>query len=344
MSRIFISYKRKDKEKVFRIVREVEEATGVKCWVDLDGIETSAQFTSVLCKAIDDSEVVLFMHSKQHLNIDFEEDWTIKELNYARALKKRVVLVKIDNSPLKNLFLMEYGTKNNIDINDKDQKDKLFRDLRSWLKIDNPAQVDLRRSLVNGHRFVDLGLSVMWADENLADEFRSSFPWGDTEDNRLRTRGFTDTWDDYAFINHQSYLNADDRLKITEYITKYNNKDRVTVLEKEDDPAAVIWKGPWRTPTLDEVNELITKCKFSVAKGCLRCKGPNGNSILLKSPDVFWTATRCNGIMVKLGEYCSEEEMAYSFTTPFLDERDLELRIAKDQRCESFSIRPVCSL
>ena len=344
MSRIFISYKRKDKEKVFRIVREVEKATGVKCWVDLDGIETSAQFTSVLCKAIENSEVVLFMHSKQHLSIDFEEDWTIKELNYARAIKKRVVLVKIDNSPLENIFLMEYGTKNNIDINDKDQKEKLFRDLRSWLKIDTQTQVDWKNSSVNGHKFVDLGLSVMWADESLADEFGSSFPWGDTEENRLTNSGFSDSWGDYAFIDHQSYLNSEDRLKITQFLTKYNSKDHKTILEKNDDPATIIWKGPWRTPTLDELNELITKCKFSVAKGLIRCKGPNGNSIMMKASDVFWTATRCDGIIVKLGEYCSAEEMAYSFTTPFLDEKDLDLRIAKDQRCEGFSIRPVCSL
>ena len=105
-ARIFISYKRKNKDQVFSIVEKIETQLGVKCWVDLDGIESSVQFASKICKAIDTAEVVLFMHSSIHLDIDFENDWTIKELNYAHAKKKRVVLVKLDYAPLDNIFLM----------------------------------------------------------------------------------------------------------------------------------------------------------------------------------------------------------------------------------------------
>lgn len=132
---IFISYKRVNKNQVFHIVKQIEELLGVKCWVDLDGIESSAQFASVICKAIDSSEIVLFMHSSVHLNIDFDNDWTIKELNYAQAKKKRVVLVKLDSSPLDNVFLLNYGSKNNIDSRDQIQFRKLISDLRKWLKI-----------------------------------------------------------------------------------------------------------------------------------------------------------------------------------------------------------------
>jgi len=137
MARIFISYKRKNKDQVFPIVDYIERELGVKCWVDLDGIESSAQFASVICKAIDSADVILFMHSSVHLNIDFETDWTIKELNYAQAKKKRVVLVKLDSSPLDNIFLMDYGTKNNIDSRDSVQLQKLISDLRNWLALPN---------------------------------------------------------------------------------------------------------------------------------------------------------------------------------------------------------------
>ena len=136
MKRIFISYKRLNKDKVFPLVKRIEQELGVKCWVDLDGIESSAQFASVICNAIDRAEVVLFMHSSVHLDIDFENDWTIDELNYAHATNKKVLLVKLDDAPLKNIFLMKYGTKNNIDSNVPEQMEKMIRDLRGWLKLE----------------------------------------------------------------------------------------------------------------------------------------------------------------------------------------------------------------
>ena len=40
MARIFISYKRVDKEKVFRIKDQIEATISEKCWIDLDGIES----------------------------------------------------------------------------------------------------------------------------------------------------------------------------------------------------------------------------------------------------------------------------------------------------------------
>ena len=136
MERIFISYKRADGEKVYKLIDKIEKTLGVKCWYDLDGIETAVQFMSKICNAIDNAEVVLFMHSSAHLGINYEKDWTVKELNYAHMTKKRVVLVKLDDAPLKNLFLMEYGTRNNIDSRRPDQWEKLMKDLSRWL---NPS-------------------------------------------------------------------------------------------------------------------------------------------------------------------------------------------------------------
>lgn len=133
MARIFISYKRVDYDKVLKIKNQIELALGEKCWFDLDGIESSAQFASKICKAIDTAEIILFMHSKQHLFIDFENDWTIKELTYAHAKKKRVHLIKLDDAPLDNIFLMEYGAKNNTDSTNQIQMQNLFKDLRGWL-------------------------------------------------------------------------------------------------------------------------------------------------------------------------------------------------------------------
>ena len=69
MARIFISYKRVDKDKVFKIKDQIEVALGEKCWIDIDGIESNAQFINVIVKAIRECEVVLFMYSKTHAQI-----------------------------------------------------------------------------------------------------------------------------------------------------------------------------------------------------------------------------------------------------------------------------------
>ena len=49
-----------------------------------------------------------------------------------------MVLVKLDNTPLDNIFLMEYGSKNNINSQDPTQFNKLLNDMRSWLHLQNP--------------------------------------------------------------------------------------------------------------------------------------------------------------------------------------------------------------
>lgn len=131
---IFISYKRLDKDEVFPIVGEIESRLGVKCWVDLDGIESSEVFDFKICKALDAAEVVLFMYSKHHLNVT-EEDWTVRELNYAKKKEKRLVLIHLDDTKLDGVFLLRYNNTDNIDIRVPEQKNKLFRDLCRWLDL-----------------------------------------------------------------------------------------------------------------------------------------------------------------------------------------------------------------
>ena len=105
MARIFISYKRVDKDKVFRIKDQIESSIGEKCWIDLDGIESDAQFANVIINAINNSEVFLFMYSSAYSKItDYKNDWTIRELVFAQHKKKRIVFVNIDSSELTDWF------------------------------------------------------------------------------------------------------------------------------------------------------------------------------------------------------------------------------------------------
>lgn len=133
MEEIFISYKRKDLQRVKELVEFIERELNIKCWMDLKGIDYGLQFGSIICYAIDNANVVLFMHSREHLEIDYQTDWTIKELTYARLTGKKIILVKLDDSPLKNVFLLEYGTLNNVDSNDPIQLNKLIAELKKLI-------------------------------------------------------------------------------------------------------------------------------------------------------------------------------------------------------------------
>lgn len=148
MAQIFVSYKRNNKEIVFKIVKRIESRLGVKCWIDVEGIESNSQFVSKICHAIEDAKIVLFMHSAEHHNINYEEDYTIKELNYARHCNKRIILLKIDDAPLKNYFLFEYGNKNYRLASDMDQFEAMLNDIAKWLNIQIPDRTDITDALV----------------------------------------------------------------------------------------------------------------------------------------------------------------------------------------------------
>lgn len=149
MARIFISYKRADKEKVFTIKEEIESALGERCWIDIDGIESDAQFKNVIISAINDCEIVLFMYSKTHSKIvDFEKDWTVRELNFASKKNKRIVFINLDGSTLTDSFEFDYGIKQQLDARNQNNIRRLITDLRSWLRIDDSvlkAQEEARR-------------------------------------------------------------------------------------------------------------------------------------------------------------------------------------------------------
>ena len=125
MERIFISYKRVDKEKVFRIKDQIEVALDEKCWIDIDGIESDAQFANVIINAINNSEVFLFMYSSAHSKItDYKNDWTIRELDFAQHKKKRIVFVNVDSSELTDWFYILFGTMQQVDATNTQSIDK----------------------------------------------------------------------------------------------------------------------------------------------------------------------------------------------------------------------------
>ena len=90
------------------------------CWIDLDGIESDAQFVNVIVEAINRAQVFLFMYSRHHAEIkDYDNDWTTREINYAQKRKKRIVFINIDGSQLTDWFELMFGMKQQLFCDEK---------------------------------------------------------------------------------------------------------------------------------------------------------------------------------------------------------------------------------
>lgn len=157
---------------------------------------------------------------------------------------------------------------------------------------------------INGHKYVDLGLSVKWADCNVGanspSDYGDYFAWGETS-----------TKSDYRWTTYKWCKGTGNSM--TKYCTdsKYGTVDNRRVLSSSDDVARVKWGGSWRMPTVEEFKELCDKSKCTWTwttqgghKG-YKVTGPNGNSIFLPaagyrdgtdfynrgSHGLYWSAT-----------------------------------------------------
>ena len=128
---IFISYSRKDMDKVSAIKKEIDETLRIDCWMDLNGIESGDEFKKVIISAINRHTVVLFMLSDNSQ----QSPWALKELNFAEKKNKKVVLVNIDGCEMTDDFAFDFSDHDIIDFGNALQHDKLIRDLRDWLDI-----------------------------------------------------------------------------------------------------------------------------------------------------------------------------------------------------------------
>ena len=136
--------------------------------------------------------------------------------------------------------------------------------------------------IVNGHKFVDLGLpsGLLWAETNIGAASSADdgdyFAWGETCSKT------TYSWDTYKWGSSSNF-------------SKYNYSDNKKTLEAADDAATVNWGTPCRMPDSSDFQELYDECNWSWkssyngASGYL-VTGPNGNTIFLPA-----SGYRCNG-------------------------------------------------
>lgn len=139
---------------------------------------------------------------------------------------------------------------------------------------------------VNGHEYVDLGLSVKWATCNVGadspEDYGDYFAWGETK-----------TKSEYTEESSTAYE------KLLGDIKGDNRYDAATAN----------WGGNWRMPTGEEFKELKNKCicQWTTQNGVKGYKvtGPNGNSIFLPAAGSCYESSLNND--GKYGSYWSSE-------------------------------------
>ena len=112
------------------------------------------------------------------------------------------------------------------------------------------ARIELQAKDKYGHGWVDLGLSVLWSTETI----EGLYLWNHSQ------------------IELSTHSDMSDYFRID-----IENKDIATTK----------WGAKWRTPTKEEFEELVTKCKWEKCldsiskKHALKAIGPNGNYIII---------------------------------------------------------------
>ena len=138
-----------------------------------------------------------------------------------------------------------------------------------------PITVSKPTGTIEGHGYVDLGLSVKWATKNVGasspSDYGDYFAWGET-----RTKS--------SYTKSNCFDCLDGKSDGRWGIYKIGGKTSISPTSGHD-TARENWGGTWRMPTITEFEELRKKCKWKWTsqgghKG-YKVTGPNGNSIFL---------------------------------------------------------------
>ena len=175
---------------------------------------------------------------------------------------------------------------------------------------------------INGHDYVDLGLSVKWATCNIGasspSDYGNYYAWGETY-----------TKSEYTYKNSKTYgKNIGDISGTPDY-----------------DAARANWGGTWRMPNKAEFEELKEKCTgewvtYKGHKGYKVTSKTNGKSIFLPAAGRRYGASLC--LVGEYGYYWSSTpdesntNIAYS-----LDLHSLYYGTSWSCRDNGFTVRPV---
>ena len=182
----------------------------------------------------------------------------------------------------------------------------------------------------NGHEYVDLGLSYLWATNNIGatdSSLGGHYAWAETDpvtdfsfrfEDPFRGSGVPDSFNVLSGkgfyldrLNKYSYYGGGCVYDI--FSSRYNRQDGLMDLLPSDDAAYVKWGPMWSTPSKEAWDELIENCTFKFVENYLGKSGyvltstvagfedksiffpVHFSSVNYKGPleqSVYWTSTR----------------------------------------------------
>lgn len=170
----------------------------------------------------------------------------------------------------------------------------------------------------NGYDYVDMGFptGTIWSTCNLGasapEQIGSWYSWG--------TASSSSNWNSYPFYENGS-------------ITKYTKADGKVELELEDDPSNIILGGKWRTPTIEQFEELMQYSTMTTGHinnvYCYTFTSKiNGNSIIIPNVDSLYPTSYMYWLL-SLADY--GDEYADSYGNYYHNDRSSALRYGGHQ-------------
>ncbi len=183
---------------------------------------------------------------------------------------------------------------------------------------------------IGGYAYVDLGLpsGTKWATYNVGatklEEYGDYFAWGETKPKEIYD------WCTYKWCTYdeRGYLEQFTKYCNSNSIYSHDFIDNKNVLEKEDDAASVNWGGAWRTPSIEELKELVDECDWvwtndfndSGVAGFVGISNSNGNIIFLPAAGHKYYDTR---YINSSGYYWSNTVALYDACAIIFDDYDI---------------------
>lgn len=307
----------------------------VKIIVDVLGVnpkevvENASFINDLGADSLDLVEIV--MHVEQEFGIFIDDDFLdinqneIITVGDAISFLDQAILMKIDHP----LSVKDF---NNI-LNASKKKQNASSFITPEPKPSANETTVLIKSIqpkneINGHEYVDLGLSVKWATCNIGankpEEYGCYFAWGEVSPKNSYTelnykhvklgKKIFNVFKSEILLDNSIDFDMFDNIGQNISISKY-------------DAAKINWESSWRLPTEKECEELVKRCQWIWTslngKAGYKIIGPNGNSLFLPAGgwristlhrDVgsygeYWTSTQGNGttyaycIHFKNGQY-----------------------------------------
>ena len=199
-----------------------------------------------------------------------------------------------------------------------------------------PITVSKPTGTIEGHGYVDLGLSVKWATQNVGasspSDYGDYYAWGET---RTKSSYYLSNCFDCLDDEGDSWG-----------IYKIGGKTSISPTSGHD-TARENWGGSWRMPTIAEFEELCNKCDWTWiwtaregGHNGYKVTGPNGNSIFLPA-DGYRYSTDRNGNFGGGYYWSSTLSSSDSHDACMLDFSFGDHYTSNKYRCYGISVRPV---